>query len=307
MNKEKHSEKMKSVGIEEFIKSKSNNFGSQYKTENGYFNVFYQNEYSGSRSITYGLQDFYAISLVDGPIEVHYGDRVINCPQNGLFITNPKTPFSWELLGDKPNGFCCVFSASFFEECKFIREYPLFKKEYTPVFSLSKSQLKEISEIYMLMVQELDSDFVYKYDVLRNLVLDLIYRALKVNPPAKNIPADATGESRIASAFTALLDQQFPIESPKLRMKLRFPAEFSDELSVSINHLNRILKTFTGKTTSQLIADRIIYESKIMVRHSTWSFGEIAASLGFDYPQHFTSFFKKHVKFTPKEFRRQLK
>jgi len=298
---------LENIGIEEFLGTESNNIAVGYNTENGYFNVFDHNEYSGSRSIPYGLKDFYAISLVDGPIKVHYGDRVITCPQNGLFITNPKTPFSWELLEDTPNGFCCLFSATFFEECKFITEYPLFRKEYTPVFPLSESQLKEINDIYMLMVEELNSNFVYKYDVLRNLVLDLIYRALKVNPPAKKIPLNTTGESRIADAFTALLDQQFPIERPDLKMKLRFPAEFSDELSISINHLNRIMKTFTGKTTSQLIADRIIYESKIMVRHCTWSFAQIAASLGFDYPQHFTSFFKKHVKCTPKEFRRQLR
>jgi AraC-like DNA-binding protein len=38
--------------------------------------------------------------------------------------------------------------------------------------------------------------------------------------------------------------------------------------------------------------------------HTDWGVGEIAYSLGFEYPTYFNNFFKKHTGTTPLTFRR---
>jgi len=63
------------------------------------------------------------------------------------------------------------------------------------------------------------------------------------------------------------------------------------------------VKEVTHKTTSQLIADRILQESKILLKHSNWNVGEIAFSLGFTEVTHFNNFFKKHTQVSPTKFR----
>jgi len=55
------------------------------------------------------------------------------------------------------------------------------------------------------------------------------------------------------------------------------------------------IKETTQKTTTQLIAERVLQESKILLKHSAWNVSEIAYALGFTEVTHFSNFFKKHV------------
>ncbi|HEY4964843.1 MAG TPA: helix-turn-helix transcriptional regulator, partial [Puia sp.] len=70
-----------------------------------------------------------------------------------------------------------------------------------------------------------------------------------------------------------------------------------------VNHLNRAVKETSEKTTTQIIADRILQEAKILLRHSAWPVSEIAWTLGFTEVTHFNNFFKKHVMQSPLKFR----
>ena len=70
-----------------------------------------------------------------------------------------------------------------------------------------------------------------------------------------------------------------------------------------VNHLNRAVKETTDKTTSQLIAERILQEAKILLKHSNWGVSEVAYALDFTEVTHFNNFFKKHVELSPLKFR----
>lgn len=152
------------------------------------------------------------------------------------------------------------------------------------------------------MMNEIGSDYVYKYDLLRNYVAELIHSALKMQP-AQTLQKHYSAASRVASLFMELLERQFPIESPMQSIKLRSAIEYARHLSVHVNHLNRALKETTSKTTTQLIADRILQEAKTLLKHTDWQVAEIARSLGFEEPTHFNNFFKKNISQTPTAFR----
>jgi len=72
---------------------------------------------------------------------------------------------------------------------------------------------------------------------------------------------------------------------------------------VHVNHLNRVLKENTGKTTTDIIANRITQEAKILLKQTDWNISEVAYSLGFEEVAHFSNFFKKQTTFTPVQFR----
>jgi AraC family transcriptional regulator, transcriptional activator of pobA len=67
--------------------------------------------------------------------------------------------------------------------------------------------------------------------------------------------------------------------------------------------LNRAVKEIIEKTTTQIIAERILQESKILLKQSAWSVSEIAYALGFVQVTHFDNFFKKHSSTSPSKFR----
>jgi AraC family transcriptional regulator, transcriptional activator of pobA len=99
------------------------------------------------------------------------------------------------------------------------------------------------------------------------------------------------------------LERQFPIDENHHNINLRSASDFANQLNIHVNHLNRAIKITTKKTTSQIIAERILQEAKILLKHSEWNVSEIAYSLGFTEVTHFNNFFKKKLQQSPLKFR----
>ncbi len=290
--------------IEEFYKEKLNWMPDNLKKEIGHFNVFKLDDFVGrhSKPIPYSRKDYYKISLIIGKNRVHYADKVMEIEHQALLFANPKIPYNWEQLDENQSGFFCVFTEAFFNRFGNLKEYPVFQPNGTPIFSLSEKEAVSIVAIYKKMFEEINSDYTYKYDVLRNLVFELVHLALKMQP-AVSIYNSSNAADKISSLFLELLERQFPIESPSQKFSLRSASDFAGQLSIHVNHLNRALKETTQKTTSAIIAERVAQEAKMLLKYTNWNVAEIAYCLGFEEPTHFNNFFKKNMQQTPSQFR----
>ena len=109
---------------------------------------------------------------------------------------------------------------------------------------------------------------------------------------------------QIAQNFLMQLSGQFPITEDTQPIKLRKASDFADILNIHVNHLNRSVKLYTGKTTTQNINERFIQEARALLKRNDWSISTIATVLGFREVNHFSTFFKKHVGHTPTDFRK---
>lgn len=183
-----------------------------------------------------------------------------------------------------------------------ISDLPMFLPGSKPSYALTPEQDEHVSAIFKKMIDELDSDYRFKYDLIRNYVTELVHYALKMEP-TEILHQHTDANTRIASIFSELLERQFPIESPSQRFTLRSAQDFAEKLSVHVNHLNRALKAATGKTTSHHIAERLTNEAKALLKHSNWNIAEISYCLGFEEAAHFNNFFKKQTATTPSAFR----
>lgn len=275
------------------------------KKEISHFNVFRLDDFicKPARAVPYNRRNYYKISFIIGKNRAYFADKMIESDGQVLLFANPQIPYSWEPLDDEQSGFFCIFTEAFFDQFGNIKSYPMFQPGGNPVFVLPDNQLSSVKAIYTKMLTEIQSDYTYKYDVLRNLTFELIHLALKLQPVQSTLYSNANAATRISSMFMELLERQFPIESPIQQVLLRSPAEFASQLAVHVNHLNRALKETTGQTTSQLISARILQESRALLKHTNWNISEIAWCLGFEELSHFINFFKKNVSLTPKTFR----
>jgi AraC-like DNA-binding protein len=79
--------------------------------------------------------------------------------------------------------------------------------------------------------------------------------------------------------------------------------EFADHLKVSRSYLHRTVLQDTGVAPSELIRNRIVFEAKRMLLHTANSTSEIAGHLGFRSASYFSTFFQRHAKQSPREFR----
>jgi len=254
----------------------------------------------------YNRKGLFKISIIHGRNRVYYEDKMIEIEKHAILFSRPNMVYTFEQLGNQHDGYLCVFTQEFFDKFANIINYPLFDPEVSPITEITVEHMEAFAGIFRRMEHEAAMDFDYKYDLLRTMVLQLIFDTLKQQPSPILTIRESNSALRIANQFKEILEEQFPILSPDYRMALRHPVDFADALSMHVNHLNRSLKQVTYQTTSELIADRIVKEAKTLLQDTEWNVAEIAWCLGFEDIAHFLKYFKKITKQTPTSFRKSL-
>ena len=277
--------------------------------EIGHFNVFdieeVQARFRVKPVMPYNRRAYYKISLVLGKNRAEYADKVIDIEDYALLFASPKVPYHYVPEGVRQSGYFCVFTDEFLVQSKtgvLLDELPIFRSGGYPIFHLKEEEKEEIAAIFRKMMREISSDYAYKYDLLRNYVLELIHYGQKLQP-ASALYTTHNASARVASLFAELLERQFPIESPQQRLALRTAKDYAERLAVHVNHLNKVLKEKTAKTTTELISSRVVQEAKILLKQTNWNVSEIAYCLGFEEVAHFSNFFKKQAGSSPLAFR----
>lgn len=272
----------------------------------GLFNVFASDGYC-TEPMSYSRRDFYKISLLLGTSILSWQHHEIAIDKPALVFFNPHMPFAWKPVSKKQPGFFCVFKSEFLNghvRQESLQNAPLFKTGGYPVYFLNKPQQQYVSAIFRTMMAEIGSDYLYKYELLRNNLQLIIHEAMKMEPHTHGIKHPHAAE-RLASQFLDLLARQFPIDTPDRVLLLKTASDFAKALHVHVNHLNHAVREVTGKSTSVHISGRIIDEAKALLKHTDWTVAQVAWSLGFETPNYFYHFFKKHTGHSPKHSRLQ--
>lgn len=275
----------------------------------GHFNVFnIAQMYTTCKSkpeMPYNRRTYYKVSLISGENVVEYANKTIEIKSYGILFATPKIPYRYTPVGTQQAGHFCVFTKDFlpFSKTGFdIDTLPVFSSQSDFVFQISESLYQQLNTVFEKMHHEINSDYEYKYDLLRNYLMELIHYGQKLKPitPSKSTKTAAT---RITSLFIELLERQFPIENTTQLLHKKTPKDYANALNVHVNHLNKVLKESIGRTTKDIIASRINQEAKLLLKQTNWNISEIAYSLGFEEVAHFSNFFKKHTGISPVSFR----
>jgi len=276
--------------------------------EIGHFNVFniasVTKRVKETKTMPYNRRAYYKISLIKGHNRAEYADKVIDIRQNALLFASPMIPYNYVPVDDDQSGSFCIFTREFLTSSRgvMLDEIPVFKPGGYPVFQLNKAQVRDVSAIFDKMFAELASDYTYKYDLLRNYVVELIHYGQKLQPDLDNYSSH-NASARVTGLFVELLERQFPITSPQQQLSLRTASDYAERLAIHVNHLNKVLKETTGKTTTNVISQRLAQEAKILLKQTDWNVSEIALVLGFEEVAHFSNFFKKQVGLSPLAYR----
>ncbi len=300
---------MDTTTLEDFYRETSGLVPEGISKELGHFNVFRTEEVfaktKAGGQMPYNRRAYYKISIITGKNKAEYADKVFDIDTHALLFASPRIPYHWLPQDDQQQGYFCIFTEDFLVSTKsgvVLDELPIFRSGGYPIFKVSDEEAAEITGIFARMYREISSDYIYKYDLLRNYVLEVIHFGQKLQPATAMYPTH-NAAARISSLFIELLERQFPVEPPHQRLQLRTPKDFAERLAVHVNHLNKVLRENTGRTTTELISSRITQEAKILLKQTDLSISEIAYGLGFEEVAHFSNFFKKQTSITPAGFR----
>lgn len=185
---------LKSTSLEEFYQQAADFTGKDINTllpsgihkEIGHFNIFdiaaTIEEVKRKSVMPYNRRAYFKISLIRGRNRAEYADKVIDIKKNALLFATPKVPYHWIPQDPNQSGYFCVFTDAFLIRNKsgvVLDELPIFRSGGYPVFEINDEEADELAVIFRKMQREIASDYAYKYDLLRNYVLELIHHGQK--------------------------------------------------------------------------------------------------------------------------------
>lgn len=101
--------------------------------------------------------------------------------------------------------------------------------------------------------------------------------------------------------FETYLKQYF--EQNLIESGLPTVKQCASAANLSPHYFSDLLKEETGKTAKEHIDLFVIKKAKIQLQNPELSISEVAYNLGFDYPNHFSKFFKSKTGLSPTEYR----
>jgi AraC family transcriptional activator of pobA len=218
-----------------------------------------------------------------------------------VFLLSPGQTHHWELSKDA-EGFIFLHSRDYYDQAyshNALDSFPFFySRQNLPVIYLNKKNEKGIQDLFAGILKEYNSDIILKYRKICSL-LDILYIELSriyLGGNYKKVVSSSNYSMKLKQ-FEQLINENF--------MELKSPSEYASRMNISAKHLNRISQSLTGKSTSDLISDRVILEAKRMLLHSENTISEISELLGYHDYSYFSRLFKKVCGETPTEFARR--
>ena len=111
--------------------------------------------------------------------------------------------------------------------------------------------------------------------------------------------APTTRDVELHRRFARLLEHDFA--------RHHDAGHYADALAVPAAALSRALAEATGRTTKDLITDRVMLEAARLLRYTDRTVGEIAHATGFTDPLYFSRAFKRRFGESPMAYRDQVR
>jgi AraC-like DNA-binding protein len=254
--------------------------------------------------IHYGL---YCIFLKDVKCgDLKYGCNYYDYQEGTLVFIAPGQVMEIETDGKiyQPKGHALVFHPDLIHGttlAKSMTGYNFFGYKTNEALHLSERERQIVLDCFSKIVFELQQpiDKHSKKLIASNIELFLNYCERFFD--RQFITRDIVNKG-ILENFEELLNGYFLSDKPK-NIGLPSVAYCAEELHLSANYFGDLIKKETGKSAKEYIQDKIIDVAKDKILVADKNVNEIAAELGFKYPQHFSRMFKNETGFTPNEFR----
>ena len=205
------------------------------------------------------------------------------------------------ILNSEPKGWVLTFTEEFLITNsipdKLINDIYLFN-------DYGQSPPLPINEKQMPVYRNLIAQMSLFSDTLENYTLEAIGSLVKIfliqgnnhcSLHKSNNPQLVETSNHILRTFKQLLNKKYATD--------HMVSDYANDLAVTSDYLNKIVKNLTGKSAKEHIQSKLIMEAKRALLFSNVSNKELAFTIGFEESAHFNNFFKKSTGQTPSEFR----
>lgn len=249
--------------------------------------------------------DFYCVAIKKGATgKFRYGQGNYDFDEGVMSFTKPGQIFSVINPTDDPvSGYMMVFKPDLIrhnELGKVIGNFGFFSYSTSEALHLSEKEDNVIISLMHQMQEELKNNIDhYSRDLIVSHI-DLLLNYAKRFHNRQFLTRSAVNND-IVVKMEELLDAYLKSDATLIGVPtVNF---FAEKLNISPSYLSDLLKNATGRNAQTHIQESIIERAKELLSTTNLSIKEIAYDLGFEYPQSFSTMFKKNTQQTPFQFR----
>ncbi len=253
------------------------------------------------------LYNLYAILLKDTDCgTMSYGRSIYDYEKGTVLFAAPGQVMGADDDGKlhQPAGWALVFHPELLRGtplASMMKDYTYFSYNANEALHLSEHERRTITEC----MEKIQIELQYPIDKhSKSLIVDNIKLLLDycIRFYDRQFITRENANKDILIRFENLVDDYLAsnISAEKGMLSVQYCA---DKLCLSASYLGDLLKKETGVSALKHIQQKMLDVAKERVFDTSRSISEIAYELGFQYPQHFSRWFKKMTGCTPNEYR----
>jgi AraC-like DNA-binding protein len=250
--------------------------------------------------------DLYIISLKGGTGTIGYGRSTYDFDKGTMVFTAPKQTLTFDSdidYGDQ-SGWTILFHPDLIRKSNLgseIDNFSFFNYKVNEALHISE---KEFAILYDF-VRHIEIEIEQNLDIhSQDLIITNLQSLLKYCQ--RFYDRQFFTRTNLHKDFIVLFEEYLENYFASDQLIDKGPptvANCGEALHKSARYLSDLLRVETGRSAKDHIHDFIIEKAKTMLLGSNKSVSEVAYSLGFNYPQHFSKLFKLKTGFNPTDFR----
>lgn len=253
--------------------------------------------------------NFYTIALKSGgECQVTYGRQSYDFHEGSLVFSRPGQVSAIESsgMGGSPKGWILCFHADLIRGsilAEKMEHYTYFSYSNNEALHLSQKEKETITSI----VSMLETEFTMNLDSYSNKLilsnLETLLNYCERYYGRQFITRKATNQEGVVK-FESVLMKRMTGETLQA-LGIPTVGELALVMGYSKNYLSDMLMKETGRRPLDYIHEAVIERAKNLLLGTDESITEIAYMLGYDYPEHFSKFFKKKTGMPPLKYRKK--
>jgi AraC family transcriptional activator of pobA len=296
---ERINRKMQSIIQHKFSDLISDNFALELHVDNC---VQIKNE--DTKIYSSGRSDYFVIALlVKGSVNIKLNLHNNNVIQNTLLILSPNTIKQIINMSSDAELYLVAFTSKFLLQTGILKheidmiDFMFTSNDQTIV--ISKEHAEKLKNLVDTLKEKQFSkvDHIYGEDILKFSFRIFLYEIAAIGKKyniSSNIKRNRKQD--LVMQFGNLLTLHFKEE--------RSVKYYAEALSITPKYLSEVIVEITGKSASELIDEKVMFEIKVMLTNPQYNINQIADVLNFSDSAFLRKFFKRHSNISISDFRK---
>ena len=186
-------------------------------------------------------------------------------------------------------------------------DFPFLLSETVPPQKPSAEAFAELEMLYQQILREYEGNAAYKNKIIGSLLMALLLK-IKALFWQDYIPLEeGSSQSKIVKTFKLNLEKHYKELLESEQSEILPTHHFAEMQQLNSSYFSQVIKSKTGKSPSQWIAEKTVSLAKSLLKNSSKSIKEITFQIGFAETAHFSNFFKKHTGESPSAFQKKYR